>query len=67
MTRTLIDVDDENLAKAAAVLGTKTKVETVNRALADIAGRERRLKALVKIDELATDLGDPEVMRGAWR
>ena len=34
MPRTVIDVDDEMLAKAQKQLGTKTKRETVNRALA---------------------------------
>ena len=30
MSRTLIDVDDDALGRAAEVLGTTTKVETVN-------------------------------------
>lgn len=67
MTRTLIDIDDEALAAAAVVLGTTTKVATVNQALADIAGRPGRLAYLEVLDETAADLGDPEVMDGAWR
>lgn len=67
MTRTLIDVDDEKLAAAAAVLGTSTKVETVNRALAEIAARKARLAFLDDLDQAAADLADHEVMRHAWR
>lgn len=67
MTRTVIDVDDESLAAAAKVLGTSTKVETVNRALSEIAARRSRLAFLDDLDEAAVDLGDPEVMRHAWR
>ena len=67
MTRTLVDIDDEALAAAAAELGTSTKVETVNRALAEIAARPRRLAALERLRTAEDDLGDPDVMRGAWR
>ncbi len=67
MARTVIDVDDESLAAAAKVLGTSTKVETVNRALAEIAARKARLAFLDDLDEAAADLADPEVMGRAWR
>lgn len=67
MTRTFIDVDDEALEGAKRVLGTRTKVETVNRALAEVAARTRRLAFLDDLDRAAVDLSDPEVMRGAWR
>jgi Arc/MetJ family transcription regulator len=67
MTRTLVDIDDEALAAAAAELGTSTKVETVNRALAEIAARPRRLAALERLRTAEDDLGDAEIMRGAWR
>lgn len=67
MARTVIDLDDEMLEAAARVLGTTTKVATVNRALAEVAARESRLAFLDTLDEAAADLGDAEVMRGAWR
>ena len=67
MTRTVIDIDDESLAAAAQALGTSTKVETVNRALSEIAARKVRLAFLDDLDEAAADLADPEVMRRAWR
>lgn len=66
MTRTLIDINDASLAAAAKVLGTRTKVDTVNRALAEIAARTARLAFLDDLDRAGTDLGDPEVMRDAW-
>lgn len=67
MTRTLIDIDDAALAAAAAELGTTTKVETVNRALAEIAARRARLAFLDDLRHTSDDLSDPEAMSGAWR
>lgn len=67
MTRTLIDIDDEALAGAALELGTKTKVDTVNKALADIAGRRARLAFLDHMLATEDDLEDPEIMGSAWR
>ena len=66
MTRTVVNIDDDALAGAARELGTRTKVETVNRALADVASRRERLAFL---DDLRTDdddLGDDEIMDTAW-
>ncbi len=42
MARTLLDVDGDALARAAAVLGTTSKVETVNHALRLGGGRSGR-------------------------
>jgi len=67
MTRTLIDIDDDALAAAAKELGTKTKVATVNRALAEIAIRRVRLDFLEDLRVATDDLGDDEVMDSAWR
>ncbi len=64
--RTVIDINDEALAAAANVLGTKTKVDTVNRALEEIAARPKRLGLIDAILALE-DLSDPEVMKGARR
>ena len=64
--RTVIDIDDEALAAAAGILGTKTKVDTVNTALREIAARERRVGLVDALNALE-DLSDPEVMRGARR
>ena len=67
MARTLVDINEEALAAAAVELGTTTKVDTVNRALSEIAARPRRLAALERLRTTADDLGDAEIMRGAWR
>ncbi len=66
MARTLIDIDDEMLAKAAQVLGTTTKVATVNRALAEVAGRGDRMAFLDHMLRANDDLGDETVMGAAW-
>ncbi|MQA26411.1 MAG: DUF2191 domain-containing protein [Micromonosporaceae bacterium] len=52
MTKVLIDVDDEALSEASALLGTKTKKDTVNTALRETAHRLRRAHALARLVEL---------------
>ncbi len=52
MTKMLIDVDDDALAEASELLGTKTKKDTVNAALRETAQRLRRAKALARLAEL---------------
>jgi Arc/MetJ family transcription regulator len=42
MARTVIDVDDQMLAQAAEIFGTKTKAATVNAALEDAIKRRKR-------------------------
>jgi len=63
----VIDIDDASLEAAKKVLGTTTKVETVNRALAEVANREARLSLLTDLDTAGRDLGDESVMSSAWR
>ncbi len=67
ITRMLIDIDDDKLERAKRALGTSTTVETVNRALAEVAGRAQRSAFLDDLDRAAVDLADPEVIRGAWQ
>jgi Arc/MetJ family transcription regulator len=57
MTKTPVEIDDEALAAAAEVLGTKTKKDTVNAALREVSQRLLRLRALEKLGEMA-DRGD---------
>jgi Arc/MetJ family transcription regulator len=52
MTKVLIDVDDDALAEASALLGTTTKKDTVNRALRETSQRLRRANALARLAEL---------------
>jgi Arc/MetJ family transcription regulator len=71
VSRTLIDVDDDALTRAAMVLGTSTKVETVNRALrlvAERAGREAERKRFSDlIDQIGDALAETDVRAEAWR
>ena len=46
--KTMIDLDDEALAAAASELGTATKKDTVNAALAFVAERRRRMEELLE-------------------
>lgn len=60
VSRTVIDVDDEMLAKAQKQLGTKTKRDTINRALAlaaamSVVDRMRALEWLQENAELYLD------------
>lgn len=68
MSRTLIDLDDDLLQRAAQALGTGTKKDTVNTALAEVVKAELRRRHL---DHLVggglPDLSDPGVMDHAWR
>lgn len=68
MSRTVIDIDDDALEVAMAELGTKTKVETVNEALREVARvrAERRAKVLDVFDQIAGDLDDFDRAE-AWR
>jgi Arc/MetJ family transcription regulator len=68
MGKTLIDVNEEDLAAAAQALNTQTKKDTVNaalRAVAALAARRRDLQRLVSGG--LPDLEDAEVMRAAWQ
>lgn len=68
MATTQIELDQGLLAKAAKVLGTRTKKDTVNEALRRVVQDEIRRR---HVDELAAgalpDLADPSIMSSAWR
>jgi Arc/MetJ family transcription regulator len=68
--KTMVDLDDEALALASRELGTTTKKETVNAALAFVAERRRRIEQLLG-DPLAlglgADIGDAGIMQQARR
>jgi Arc/MetJ family transcription regulator len=68
MTKTLIDVDDATLHQAQHELGTATKRDTVNEALAQVvalAARRRDIERL-RADSLP-DLRDADTMSQAWQ
>ena len=67
MAKTLIDVDEQQLAEAAQILKTQTKKDTVNAALrmvTSLAARRRDLQRLTSGG--LPDLTDENVMRAAW-
>lgn len=55
MTKMLIDIDEDALAKAQEVFGTATKKDTVNRALAEATARIDRAQARTELARLAAD------------
>ena len=68
MTKRLIDVDDELLAKAKAALGTRTMKDTVNEALSEAAKTARRRRHAERLSRMeGLDLDDAKTMAGAWR
>jgi hypothetical protein len=66
--KTSFQIDTAKVEAAKAILGTKTLTDTVDAALAEVAKRQQRRRLL---DLLSTpgvlELGDPKVMRDAWR
>jgi Arc/MetJ family transcription regulator len=68
MAKTLIDVDEQYLAAAQAVLHTNTKKDTVNAALREVAALAARRRDLQRLTSGSLpDLEDEDVMRAAWR
>jgi Arc/MetJ family transcription regulator len=68
MAKTLIDLDEEQLAEAQEILKTQTKKDTVNAALRQVtalAARRRDLQRLISGG--LPDLADEEVILAAWR
>jgi Arc/MetJ family transcription regulator len=68
VAKTLIDVDDDDLAAAQQVLHTKTKKDTVNVALREVVALAARRRDLERLTSGAlSDLADDDVMRAAWQ
>lgn len=68
MRKTSVEIDDELVARVRILLGTSSIKETIHQALLEVERREARrqeIKALVEMDGL--DLGEDQVMAGAWR
>ena len=68
MRKTSVQIDDELVARVRILLGTSSIKETIHQALLEVERRDARrqeIKALVEMDGL--DLGEGEVMAGAWR
>ena len=66
--KTSIDVDDELVARAAAVLGTRGLKARVHRALEEVVARDARMRLAERLRSMTgLDLDRPEVMDRAWR
>jgi Arc/MetJ family transcription regulator len=66
--KTLIDIDNDLLARSQEILGTTTKKDTVNAALREVV----RLRAVQDLTELGKagiydELMDAQVAERAWR
>jgi hypothetical protein len=60
MARITVDVNEEWLAAARDVLGTDTKVATINAALHSFAVRKQAADIIAAFDSVAVDLGDAD-------
>jgi Arc/MetJ family transcription regulator len=68
MSKHLVDIDDDLLRAAAAVLGASTMKETVNRSLDEVVRSDRRRQHANRLASMRDlDLADPEIMSKAWR
>jgi Arc/MetJ family transcription regulator len=70
VTKHLVDIDDEKLAKARELAGTPTIKATVDRALDELIALRRRLALLEDLrDPQVFDFGDdPDELRASgWR
>jgi Arc/MetJ family transcription regulator len=64
--KTTVEVDDDKIAEAAALLGTRTLKETIERSLDQVIAFAAR-RRLIDHFSRPNDLLDPEVARLAWR
>jgi Arc/MetJ family transcription regulator len=68
MSKRLVDIDDDLLDEAAAILGASTMKETVNRSLEAVVLAARRRRHADRLESMRNlDLAKPKVMSGAWR
>lgn len=68
MSKRLVDIDDDLLEQAGAVLGASTMKDTVNRSLEAVVLAARRRRHADRLEGMHDlDLAKPRVMSGAWR
>ncbi|MFC8537188.1 type II toxin-antitoxin system VapB family antitoxin [Streptomyces sp. NPDC057249] len=60
--KTLIELDEQALAVAQAAFGTKTKKDTVNRALREVSDRVKRHEARVAAERTAAEALDLDAL-----
>ncbi|WP_033328106.1 type II toxin-antitoxin system VapB family antitoxin [Streptomyces yerevanensis] len=62
MGKTLIEIDEEALAVAQDAFGTKTKKDTVNRALREVSDRVKRHEARMAAERIAAEALDLDAL-----
>jgi len=68
VSKRLVDIDDDLLEKATAILGASTMKEAVNRSLESVVLAALRRRHAERLRDMrGLDLDDPQVMSGAWR
>lgn len=68
MTKRLVDIDDDLIARAQQVTGAATMKETVNTALREVIDADLRRRHLDRlVSGHGTDIADDEIMQAAWR
>ena len=67
MRKTTIAIDDELVAKASAILGTKGIKETVNRALHEVLVQDARLHEIERLANQYRHLPPEELNNRSWR
>ncbi len=66
--KTSFEIDTAKVDAARAVLGTKTLTATVDAALSEVVKLHQRRALLDLLSAPGVlELGDPDVMSGAWR
>lgn len=66
--KTSFEIDAAKVAAAKEVLGTKTLTDTVDAALSEVVKLQQRRRFLELLSTPGVlELGDPDVMRDAWR
>jgi Arc/MetJ family transcription regulator len=68
VSKRLVDIDDDLLEEAIAILGASTMKEAVNRSLEAVVLAARRRRHADRLAEMRDlDLAEPSVIAGAWR
>ena len=67
MTKRLIEVDDDKLARVRELLGTTTLKSTVDSALDEVLALDQRRRALLAEHRQEDPLADPDRRQAAWR
>lgn len=66
--KTSVEIDEDLLEAAKRILETTTVRDTVEEAFREVArleARRQEVETLTRMSDL--DLGDPDIMAGAWR